>query len=80
MTDAKFFHLYTGPLDVNTYIVINAQSGFVVDPGGNAEDIFAIFKKQKAKVEAILLTHAHFNHIGGVAELCRMASRRRKRQ
>ena len=48
MTDAKFFHLYTGPLDVNTYIVINAQSGFVVDPGGNAEDIFAIFKKQKA--------------------------------
>ena len=47
MTDAKFFHLYTGPLDVNTYIVINAQSGFVVDPGGNAEDIFAIFKKRK---------------------------------
>ena len=75
MTDAKFFHLYTGPLDVNTYIVINAQSGFVVDPGGNAEDIFAIFKKQKAKVEAILLTHAHFDHIGGVAELCRMASK-----
>ena len=75
MTDAKFFHLYTGPLDVNTYIVINAQSGFVVDPGGNAEDIFAIFKKQKAKVEAILLTHAHFDHIGGVTELCRMASK-----
>lgn len=75
MTDAKFFHLYTGPLDVNTYIVINAQSGFVVDPGGNTEDIFAIFKKQKAKVEAILLTHAHFDHIGGVAELCRMASK-----
>ena len=35
----------------------------------------AIFKKQKAKVEAILLTHAHFDHIGGVAELCRMASK-----
>ena len=46
MTCPKFFHLYTGPLDVNTYIVINENSGFVVDPGGNAEDIFAIFKKR----------------------------------
>lgn len=75
MTCPKFFHLYTGPLDVNTYIVINGNSGFAVDPGGNAEDIFAIFKKQKAKIEAILLTHGHFDHIGGVAELCRLASK-----
>ena len=74
MTSQKYFHLYTGPLDVNTYIVVNGNVGFVVDPGGDAQEIYSIFQKQKAKLEAILLTHAHFDHIGGVAELCRIAS------
>ncbi len=75
MTSEKYFHLYTGPLDVNTYIVINGNVGFVVDPGGDAQEIYSIFQKQKARIEAILLTHAHFDHIGGVAELCRIASK-----
>lgn len=75
MSSQKYFHLYTGPLDVNTYIVINGNVGFVVDPGGDAQKIYSIFRKQKAKIEAILLTHAHFDHIGGVAELCRIASK-----
>ena len=75
MTSQKYFHLYTGPLDVNTYIVINGNVGFVVDPGGEAQEIYSIFRKQKAKIEAILLTHAHFDHIGGVAELCRIAGK-----
>ena len=75
MTSQKYFHLYTGPLDVNTYIVINGNVGFVVDPGGDAQEIYSIFRKQKAKIEAILLTHAHFDHIGGVAELCRIAGK-----
>lgn len=74
MSELKFFHLYTGPLEVNTYIVVNGDSGFVVDPGGDADEIFAIFKKQKAKIDAILLTHAHFDHIGGVAQLVKIAS------
>ena len=75
MTSQKYFHLYTGPLDVNTYIVINGNVGFVVDPGGDAQEIYSIFRKQKAKIEAILLTHAHFDHIGGVAEFCRIAGK-----
>ena len=75
MTSQKYFHLYTGPLDVNTYIVINGNVGFVVDPGGDAQEIYSIFRKQKAKIEAILLTHAHFDHIGGVAKLCRIAGK-----
>ena len=75
MTSQKYFHLYTGPLDVNTYIVINGNVGFVVDPGGDAQEIYSIFRKQKAKIEAILLTHAHFDHIGGVAELCAIAGK-----
>lgn len=67
----KYFHLYTSPIQTNTYIVINGDRGFVVDPGGEADAILEVFKKNKAQVEAILLTHAHFDHIGGVASLAR---------
>lgn len=75
MTDGvRFFHLYTGKLGTNTYIVINGDRGFVVDPGGDAEQIFDIFKDAKANLQAILLTHAHFDHIAGVAPLLRLAS------
>lgn len=69
MNVAKFFHLYTGELDTNTYIVINGREGFVVDPGGEADEIFKIFKREKARIVAILLTHAHFDHIAGVKAL-----------
>lgn len=70
MSDAGFFHLYTGELDTNTYIVINGREGFVVDPGGDADEIFKLFKREKARISAILLTHAHFDHIAGVKALC----------
>lgn len=67
----KYFHLYTSPIQTNTYIVINGDRGFVVDPGGDGDAILDVFKKNKAQVEAILLTHGHFDHIGGVASLSR---------
>lgn len=67
----KYFHLYTSPIQTNTYIVINGDRGFVVDPGGDGDAILDVFKKNKAQVEAILLTHAHFDHIGGVASIAR---------
>lgn len=74
MSDVRYFHLYTGKLDENAYIVINGDKGFVVDPGGEEQAIIDIFKGAKARIEAILLTHAHFDHIGGVANLVRLAS------
>ncbi len=73
--DVRFFHLYTGALATNTYVVINKSKGFVVDPGGDADMIYAILKKAKASLDAILLTHAHFDHIRGVAELLRLAKK-----
>lgn len=67
----KYFHLYTSPIETNTYIVINGDRGFVVDPGGEADEILKIFAKNKAELDAILITHAHFDHIGAVARLAR---------
>lgn len=73
MNDAKLFHLYTSPLNTNTYIVINGDRGFVVDPGGDPEKIRDIFRKERAKLDAVLLTHAHFDHIGGVSQLVKFS-------
>jgi hydroxyacylglutathione hydrolase len=62
-----------GPLETNCYLLYNDQTKqmLVVDPGMNAEEILADL--QGWDVQAILLTHAHFDHIGGV-ELVRKES------
>ena len=41
----------------------------VVDPGGNLERITAAVEKNGLKLVKIILTHAHIDHAGGVAEL-----------
>jgi glyoxylase-like metal-dependent hydrolase (beta-lactamase superfamily II) len=43
----------------------------VVDPGGDVDDILAEIAARDLKVEKILLTHGHIDHVGGTAELAR---------
>jgi len=57
----------------NTYIVVNGSKAFVVDAGGSADEIVKIAFAHGANIEAVLLTHAHFDHIGGVAKLLKTA-------
>lgn len=46
--------------------------GAVVDPGGDVEAIHNLIARQQVKVEKILLTHGHIDHVGGTAELARL--------
>ncbi|MEW6515182.1 MAG: MBL fold metallo-hydrolase [Pseudomonadota bacterium] len=41
----------------------------VVDPGGDVDNILAEIAARDLKVEKILLTHGHIDHVGGTAEL-----------
>jgi hydroxyacylglutathione hydrolase len=63
--------LPVGMLQCNCSIFGDEQSheAIVVDPGDNIEDIVAILAKHSLKVKAIVITHAHIDHIGGAAKL-----------
>ena len=41
----------------------------VIDPGGDVAQILAAIKEADVTVEQIWLTHGHFDHVGGAAEL-----------
>ncbi len=46
-----------------------SKIGAVVDPGGDVPDILAAISQVGMKVEKIILTHGHLDHVGGAAEL-----------
>ncbi|PCI40145.1 MAG: hypothetical protein COB46_07355 [Rhodospirillaceae bacterium] len=45
------------------------QRGVVVDPGGDVPLILDAIKELGLKIEKILLTHGHFDHVGGAMDL-----------
>lgn len=60
-----------GPLQENCWIVRREDSdrALVVDPGDEADRLIKAI--EGLTVEAILLTHTHFDHVGAVAALAR---------
>ena len=56
-----------GILQTNCYILYNEKKDCVIfDPGAEGKKFLAFLKKEKFNPLAILLTHAHFDHIGAV--------------
>ncbi|HEY7337020.1 MAG TPA: MBL fold metallo-hydrolase [Bryobacteraceae bacterium] len=45
------------------------REALVIDPGDQIDDILAILAKHELRVKAIVVTHAHIDHIGGAAKL-----------
>jgi hydroxyacylglutathione hydrolase len=61
-----------GPIGTNCYVVRpshGAPEAVVVDPGGNATELRLELAKLGCKCTAILVTHGHWDHLGGVADL-----------
>jgi hydroxyacylglutathione hydrolase len=60
-----------GPIEVNCYIVTckKTNKAAVIDPGDNAADILKVVRSRSLDIEYILLTHGHFDHLGGVARI-----------
>src|SRR5580698_10053403 len=45
------------------------REAIVIDPGDQIDDILAVLKRRRLTVKAIVITHAHIDHIGGAAKL-----------
>ena len=61
--------LTVGPIAENCFLLRREGSdrALIVDPGEEPERILALVEELGVTVEAILLTHCHFDHIGAVA-------------
>ncbi len=55
----------------NTYFYIDSKTnhGFIIDPGFEGEKLLEIIKENEWVIEAILITHGHFDHIGEIEYL-----------
>jgi glyoxylase-like metal-dependent hydrolase (beta-lactamase superfamily II) len=65
--------LTVGPIAENCFLVRKegADKALLVDPGEEPERILAEIAQAGVEVEAILITHCHFDHVGAVAPLAR---------
>jgi hydroxyacylglutathione hydrolase len=63
--------LPVGILQCNCSIFGDEQSheAVVIDPGDEIQKILAILAKHQLRVKAIIITHAHIDHIGGAQKL-----------
>ncbi|MGM9891715.1 MBL fold metallo-hydrolase [Limosilactobacillus sp.] len=67
--------LYVQPVrdvfQTNAYFYINEKNnhGCLIDPGAQADLLLRIIKQHGWQIDAILLTHGHFDHTGAVDQL-----------
>lgn len=66
--------LTVGMIQTNCYVVHQEDSDqcVVIDPGDEAQKIADYLRRKELSCKGILLTHGHFDHITGVAELVAM--------
>ena len=66
----KLYHLQSGPLNVNTYFLVNEDGqAVVIDSGENYKKVKSVEQLYNIKIQAVLLTHAHFDHCGNAKKL-----------
>ena len=59
-----------GPLWTNSYVIDDGTgTALCADVGGEPDDVAAYLKREKLRLEAIVLTHGHMDHILGAAAL-----------
>jgi glyoxylase-like metal-dependent hydrolase (beta-lactamase superfamily II) len=63
------FGLVMGPIDNNVYLLTDGVGHIIVDPSCDAPRIVSELLPDGATLDAIVLTHAHWDHTGAAAKL-----------
>lgn len=63
----KIKTLLLGNMQTNCYVISNENKHcFIVDPGANGKKVAKYLTENELVLDAILLTHGHFDHIGAI--------------
>ena len=65
----KIIRFNLGPLETNCLLVHNDKEALIVDVGGDPSEVLEYLRKNNLKLTDILVTHMHFDHVLGVADL-----------
>jgi hydroxyacylglutathione hydrolase len=67
----QILSLTLGPILTNTYILGDpvSEKAVIIDPGWNGDLIVREANERKWNITQIWLTHAHFDHLGGVGQI-----------
>lgn len=69
MNKLKIKGLSLGQLGTNCYIIYQEKQAIIIDPGGDSDILREWLTHKELSPRAILLTHAHFDHIGAVESI-----------
>ncbi|OXM13140.1 metal-binding protein [Paenibacillus herberti] len=71
MSTMRMESFVLGPIQTNCYLLLNEETNqaVVIDPGMKPKKLLDRIASGNIKLEAILLTHAHLDHMGGVDEV-----------
>ncbi|MFU8786884.1 MAG: MBL fold metallo-hydrolase [Candidatus Izemoplasmataceae bacterium] len=53
----------------NCYIIHENNEAYIIDPGSNYQEMKRILTEENLTLKAVLLTHGHYDHIGGLNHL-----------
>lgn len=58
-----------GPVQANCYLVMENHHALIIDPADILPNLDKILNQNDCTLDAIVLTHAHFDHISGVDKI-----------